>query len=136
MDITFKRRDIVASAGGKGGTVSLLTNHGGAVALPSPGVPIHTILRIDGRERRVLHDIRESLLDTLSAEVGHAGTRKGCDHGQCGACAVHIDGQPKLSCRTLTVALQGADITTACAPAAGASASSSAGRSVASPPER
>ena len=78
----------------------------------SPGMSINTVVRINGREHRISHDIRASLLDTLREHIGLAGTKPGCDHGKCGACTVHIDGKPELSCLTLTVAVQGADITT------------------------
>jgi xanthine dehydrogenase YagT iron-sulfur-binding subunit len=57
-------------------------------------------------------DVRTSLLDLLREHVGLTGAKKGCDHGQCGACTVLIDGRRKLSCLTLAVAAQGREITT------------------------
>jgi len=60
----------------------------------------------------VAHDIRASLLDTLRRHNGLTTANPGCGHGQCGACTVRINGEPKLACLTLTVAAQGADITT------------------------
>jgi len=115
MNITFTRRDLIAGTAAGVGTVSLIGGSAGAAEVgsaPSPGVPIHTVLRINGREHRVSHDIRASLLDTLREHIGLTGTKKGCDHGQCGACTVHIDGKPKLSCLTLTVAAEGANVVT------------------------
>ena len=53
-----------------------------------------------------------SLLDTLREELHLTGTKKGCDHGQCGACTVLIDGKRVLSCLTLSVMKDGAEITT------------------------
>jgi xanthine dehydrogenase YagT iron-sulfur-binding subunit len=115
MEFTLTRRELIAGSAAGVGSVSFLG--GAAEAAPvnpavSPGMPIYTVLRINGREHRVSHDIRASLLDTLRERIGLTGAKKGCDHGQCGACTVHIDGQPKLSCLTLTVAAQGQDITT------------------------
>ena len=53
-----------------------------------------------------------TLLDALREHLNLTGTKKGCDHGQCGACTVHIDGRRVLSCLTLAVTAQGKDITT------------------------
>lgn len=116
MNVTFTRRELIAGSAAGVSSVSFLGGAGAAAAPPSPmvspGLPIHTVLRINGREHRVSHDIRASLLDTLREHIGLTGAKKGCDHGQCGACTVHIDGKPKLSCLTLTVAAEGHDITT------------------------
>jgi xanthine dehydrogenase YagT iron-sulfur-binding subunit len=119
MSSTYTRRELITGTASGIGAVSLL---GSASAEAVPAVdaatsrldadPINTTLRINGREYRISHDIRASLLDTLREHVGLTGTKKGCDHGQCGACTVHIDGKPRLSCLTLTVAARGQDITT------------------------
>jgi len=58
-------------------------------------------------------DVRTSLLDALREHLGLTGSKKGCDHGQCGACTVLVDGRRVLSCLTLAVTVQGAEITTA-----------------------
>jgi len=55
---------------------------------------------------------REVLLDVLRDQLGLMGTKKGCDHGQCGACTVHVDGRRVLSCLTLAVTVAGRSITT------------------------
>jgi xanthine dehydrogenase YagT iron-sulfur-binding subunit len=126
MNVTFTRRELIAGSAAGVGSVSFLGGSTAAAAaaspMVSPGMPITTVLRINGREHRVSHDIRASLLDTLREHLGLTGAKKGCDHGQCGACTVHIDGKPKLSCLTLTVAAQGHEITTieGLAPSAGA----------------
>ena len=57
-------------------------------------------------------DSRMTLLDALREELGLTGTKKGCDHGQCGACTVHLDGRAILSCLTLAVAAAGHAVTT------------------------
>jgi len=70
------------------------------------------VLRINGRDRRLRVDLRVSLLDALREHLSLTGTRKGCDHGQCGACTVLLDGRAVNACLTLAVAAEGADITT------------------------
>ena len=69
-------------------------------------------LKVNGETRRVAIDPRASLLDTLRETIGLTGTKKGCDHGQCGACTVHVDGKRALSCLTLALSAQGHEITT------------------------
>jgi xanthine dehydrogenase YagT iron-sulfur-binding subunit len=69
-------------------------------------------LVVNGTERRLELDTRTSLLDLLREELGLTGAKKGCDHGQCGACTVLLDGRRTLSCLALAVAHQGADLVT------------------------
>lgn len=69
-------------------------------------------LRINRQSYNLALDSRTSLLDTLRDHVGLTGTKKGCDHGQCGACTVLIDGKRELSCLSFAVMNQGRDITT------------------------
>jgi len=70
-------------------------------------------LRVDGLEHRVLVDTRTTLLDTLRERLGVTSAKKGCDHGQCGACTVLVDGRRLNSCLALAVAHDGAEIVTA-----------------------
>jgi|ERR1043165_3425080 xanthine dehydrogenase YagT iron-sulfur-binding subunit len=73
-------------------------------------VPI--TLRINGKDRPLRVDPRTTLLDCLRETVALTGTKKGCDHGQCGACTVHISGRRVNSCLSLAIMHDGEDITT------------------------
>jgi xanthine dehydrogenase YagT iron-sulfur-binding subunit len=73
-------------------------------------VPI--TLHINGKDHQFRLDPRTTLLDCLRETVALTGTRKGCDHGQCGACTVHVNGRRVLSCLNLAVMHDGHQITT------------------------
>jgi xanthine dehydrogenase YagT iron-sulfur-binding subunit len=69
-------------------------------------------LRVNGKERQLYVDPRTTLLDCLREILDLTGTKKGCDHGQCGACTVHVNGRRVNSCLTLAVMHDGDEITT------------------------
>jgi xanthine dehydrogenase YagT iron-sulfur-binding subunit len=69
-------------------------------------------LRADGIEHRIAVDPRTTLLDALRERLGIYGPKKGCDHGQCGACTILLDGKRVNSCLALAVAHDGAEIIT------------------------
>jgi xanthine dehydrogenase YagT iron-sulfur-binding subunit len=69
-------------------------------------------LEINGATRNLDLDPRATLLDTLRERLNLFGAKKGCDHGQCGACTVHVNGRRVVSCLTLAVQAQGKQITT------------------------
>src|SRR5256884_9778939 len=71
------------------------------------------VLRVDGSEYPLTVDTRTALLDALRERLGITSAKKGCDHGQCGACTVMLDGRRAISCLALAVAHQGAEIVTA-----------------------
>jgi xanthine dehydrogenase YagT iron-sulfur-binding subunit len=67
---------------------------------------------VNGEERAVTVDNRVSLLDLLRERLGLTGTKKGCDHGQCGACTVLVGGRRMNACLALAVTCDGAEVTT------------------------
>jgi xanthine dehydrogenase YagT iron-sulfur-binding subunit len=73
-------------------------------------VPV--VLRINGQDHQLDIDPRTTLLDCIRETVALTGTKKGCDHGQCGACTVHVNGRRVTSCLTLAVLHDGHEITT------------------------
>jgi xanthine dehydrogenase YagT iron-sulfur-binding subunit len=79
-------------------------------ALAPGAVPV--VLNINGKEYRLNLDPRTTVLDTLREHLNMFGTKKGCDHGQCGACTVHINGRRMNSCLMFAVMHQGDQITT------------------------
>ncbi|MBY5987675.1 (2Fe-2S)-binding protein [Roseovarius atlanticus] len=71
-----------------------------------------TTLTVNDQSHEVEHDPRRTLLDTLRDDLGLPGTKKGCDHGQCGACTVLLNGERVNSCLCLTAMHDGDEITT------------------------
>jgi len=69
-------------------------------------------LKVNGTVRTLQLEPRVTLLDALREYMGLTGSKKGCDHGQCGACTVHVDGRRVVSCLSLAVMNQGKEITT------------------------
>ncbi|PWJ94822.1 xanthine dehydrogenase YagT iron-sulfur-binding subunit [Mesorhizobium loti] len=73
-------------------------------------IPVY--LDINGHHHELQLEPRVTLLDALRDRLGLTGTKKGCDHGQCGACTVHVDGERVLACLTLAAQAQGRTVTT------------------------
>jgi xanthine dehydrogenase YagT iron-sulfur-binding subunit len=69
-------------------------------------------MEINGKKMQLSVEPRVTLLDLLREQLGLTGTKKGCDHGQCGACTVHVNGRSINSCLTLAVMQEGNTITT------------------------
>ncbi|WP_330241950.1 2Fe-2S iron-sulfur cluster-binding protein [Streptomyces sp. NBC_00525] len=78
----------------------------------APSTSSALTLRINGEKYTLPVDHRTTLLDALRERLDLTGTKKGCDHGQCGACTVLLDGRRTLACLQLAVAAEGREITT------------------------
>jgi len=83
-----------------------------AAASPSTAGATTVSLVVNGRPVRMRIDPRVTLLDLLREHLRLTGSKKGCDHGQCGACTVHVDGRRVLSCLTLALSAGGRSVTT------------------------
>ena len=74
--------------------------------------PITTRVRVNGKSYALEIDPRTSLLDLVREHIGLTGLKKGCDHGQCGACTMHVDGRRIVSCMTPAVQADGHEVLT------------------------
>ena len=103
-----------ATAGVAAPLAEAASSQGQAVAPsiePIPGtVPV--TLKVNGEVYRIQLDPRATVLDTLRETLHLTGTKKGCDHGQCGACTIHVNGQRANSCLLFVTMQQGKEITT------------------------
>ncbi len=81
-----------------------------AVQAPAPADPrrpVDVVLTVNGQEHHLAIDVRTTLLDAVRTHIGLTGSKKGCDHGQCGACTMMVDGKATLSCLTLAAMVRG-----------------------------
>ena len=110
-DLKLNRRDFLTASAIVSAT--LVTGIATAEA-PSPTTPslLPLTLSINKQIHTLTVDTRTTLLDLLRETLDLTGSKKGCDHGQCGACTVLLDGRRINSCLTLAVAAQGSEITT------------------------
>jgi xanthine dehydrogenase YagT iron-sulfur-binding subunit len=111
----FNRRSFIAGAAGT--AVAPLAAKAASAATSSapvqtPSSPVDVTLRVNGASKPLTIDSRTTLLDALREHIGLTGSKKGCDHGQCGACTVLLDGRRVVSCLTLALAAEGQDILT------------------------
>ncbi|GAA5438319.1 (2Fe-2S)-binding protein [Deinococcus aquaticus] len=77
-----------------------------------PGLDLALTVTVNGERQEIRVPVQATLLDVLRERLHLTGTKKGCDHGQCGACTVHVGGQPHLSCLTLALSCEGREVTT------------------------
>jgi xanthine dehydrogenase YagT iron-sulfur-binding subunit len=107
------RRTFLKSTGGTAAVVVLgqtAIADSAKAAEASGAVPI--TLKINGKSHSLRIDPRTTLLDCVRETVALTGTKKGCDHGQCGACTVHVNGRRVNSCLSLAMLHDGSEITT------------------------
>ncbi|HZZ31727.1 MAG TPA: aldehyde dehydrogenase iron-sulfur subunit PaoA [Phenylobacterium sp.] len=108
----FSRRGVIVSAG----AAAAATSAPGIVSAEPPAkageATVAVTLVVDGQPRRLDLDPRVTLLDALREHLHLTGTKKGCDHGQCGACTVLVGGRRINSCLTLAVMHDGDQVTT------------------------
>lgn len=112
-DLALTRRDLLvasAATAAAGGAASAEPPR----PRPAAGtVPLHRLtLRVNGQSHRVELDTRTTLLDLLRETLHLTGSKKGCDHGQCGACTVIADGRRINACLSLALLHEGGNITT------------------------
>ncbi|MFD1950465.1 aldehyde dehydrogenase iron-sulfur subunit PaoA [Sphingomonas arantia] len=112
LDVT--RRSLIAGGVATAAVVStpLGAQAASAPAQRAPAATLPVSLKINGKTRKIDVDPRTTLLDALREHLDLTGTKKGCDHGQCGACTVIVEGRRINSCLTLAVMHDGDSVTT------------------------
>ena len=120
----LSRRTFISGAGSSAAAVAIAGRAAVSATTAAPDAPaaaadapsirgaVPVTLRINGKEHRLKVDPRATLLDCVRETVALTGTKKGCDHGQCGACTVHVNGRRVNSCLTLAVMHDGEEVTT------------------------
>jgi xanthine dehydrogenase YagT iron-sulfur-binding subunit len=117
-ELSFTRREVLAAGAGTVMSVEAHAAEAEATVSPATGsttaaVPTATVtLQVNGQPHTLTVDTRTTLLDALREHLHLTGTKKGCDHGQCGACTAIVDGRRINSCLTLAVMHDGAKVTT------------------------
>ena len=109
----FSRRKFIAGAAGTAvAPLAAKPAPAASTATEDPLLPVNVTVRVNGENKSLKIDARTTVLDALREHIGLTGTKKGCDHGQCGACTVLIEGRRVVSCLTLALAAEGQQILT------------------------
>ena len=110
----MSRRELVAGATAAAALTALPAGlpAGARAAEADTPVMARVVLTVNGQRRQLDLDLRTSLLDAAREHLHLTGSKKGCDHGQCGACTMIVDGRRINACLTLAVMHQGSEITT------------------------
>jgi xanthine dehydrogenase YagT iron-sulfur-binding subunit len=111
------RRSFLTRAGTMGVAAAitpgdLLAQAAAPAPVPAQGGTGAVTLKINGQPHQLQIDARTTLLDCLRETINLTGTKKGCDHGQCGACTVHVNGRRVVSCLSFAAMHEGDEITT------------------------
>jgi xanthine dehydrogenase YagT iron-sulfur-binding subunit len=112
IPFSLDRRTVLKTGVAVGVIANVPSLGNGAQPGGKPVAPMTVNLRVNGQTHALTLDTRTSLLDTLREHLALTGSKKGCDHGQCGACTILVNGRRINACLTLAVMHEGDDITT------------------------
>ena len=112
--LPLSRREVLIAGAGTAAASAVPAQGAQAALRPADPAPSMADLRmqVNGRTHTLRADTRTTLLDALREHMHLTGTKKGCDHGQCGACTVLVNGRRVVSCLSLAVMNEGSEVTT------------------------